>query len=88
MSRLKARETEVKTLRAEIARIVEPSTLIIPTVAELEAICRKQVARCEALLTGSDQVVAANALLREMHGEVRVQGDPDARDGMLVELRG
>ena len=51
-------------------------------------IYRKQVALVEALLTGSDQMVAANALLREMLGEVRVQGDPDAQDGMRVELRG
>lgn len=33
-------------------------------------------------------MVSANALLREMQGEVRVQCDPDARDGMRVELRG
>ena len=88
LSRLKAREAEVESLRTEIARIAEPSALIIPTQADLEAIYRKQVARLEGLLTGSDQMVAANALLREMLGEVRVFGDPDARDGMRVELRG
>lgn len=88
LSRLNAREAEVESLRAEIARLAEPSPLIIPTQADLEAIYRKQVARLEALLTGSDQMGAANALLREMLGEVRVQGDPDARDGMRVELRG
>ena len=75
-------------LPAEIMRIAEPATMAIPTQADLEAIYRKQVARLEALLTGSDQMVAANALLREMLGEVRVQGDPEARDGMRVELRG
>lgn len=88
LSRLKACEAEVETLHAEIARIGEPASLIIPTQADLEAIYRRQVVRLEALLTGSDQMVAANALLKDMLGEVRVQGDPDARDGMRVELRG
>lgn len=46
------------------------------------------MAKLEALLTRSDQMVAANALLREMLGEVRVQGDPDLRKRMRVELRG
>ncbi|MFC3530478.1 hypothetical protein ACFOMH_20130 [Paracoccus mangrovi] len=72
----------------DVIGLAEPSPLIIPTQADLEAIYRKQVVRLEALPTGSDQMVAANALLREMLGEVRLLGDPDARDGMLVELRG
>ena len=88
LSRLKARETEIADLRTELAQLAEPSERIIPTQADLEAIYRKQVARLESLLTGSDQMVAANALRREMLGEVRVQGDPDARDGVRVELRG
>ena len=86
--RLKTREAEVEVLRTELTQLAEPTELIIPTQADLEVIYRKQVARLEALLTGSDQMVAANALLREMLGEVRVQGDPDARDGVRVELRG
>ena len=88
LSRLKAREAEVEGLRVELVRLVEPSPLIIPTQADLEGIYRKQVDRLEALLTGSDQMISANALLREMLGEVRVQGDPDARDGVRVEVRG
>jgi hypothetical protein len=62
--------------------------LIIPTQADLEAIYRKQVARLEALLTGSDQMVAANALLRDMLGEVRVQGDPDAVNRVIGHYSG
>ena len=30
----------------------------------------------------------ANALLRELLGEVRVWGDAEAPDGMLIEIRG
>ena len=33
-------------------------------------------------------MVVANALLQEMLGEVRVQGDPAARDGVRAELDG
>lgn len=33
-------------------------------------------------------MVAANALLRDMLGEVRVWGDPEARDGVAIEIRG
>ena len=84
--RLKTREAEVEGLRADLAMLAEQSDLTIPTQADLEVIYRKQVIRLEALLTGSDQMVAANALLREMLGEVRVQGDPEARDGVRVEL--
>lgn len=39
-------------MRAEIARIAEPTTLIIPTQADLEDIYRKLGARPESLLTG------------------------------------
>jgi len=46
------------------------------------------VERLEGLLTGSDHMVAANALLKELLGEVRVKGDPEARDGMAIEIRG
>lgn len=88
LSRLKTREAEIANLRAELTLLAEPSALIIPTQADLEAIYLKQVTRLEARLTGSDQMVSANALLREMLGEVRVQSDPDAQDGMRVELRG
>lgn len=38
------------------------------------------MARVESLLTGRDQIVGANALLRQMLAEVRVWGDPKAQD--------
>lgn len=51
-----------ENLRAEINRIAIPATLIIPTQADLEAICRTHVARPTRLPVGSDQMVAANKL--------------------------
>lgn len=88
MSRLKAREAERDELRRELSAIDTPTEMVIPTAAELEVIYRHQIARLEALLTGSDQMVEANALLREMLGEVRVWGDPEAPDGVAIEIWG
>lgn len=45
-----------------------------------------QVERLESLLTGSDQMVAANALLKDLLGEIRVMGDPEAADGVSITL--
>ncbi|WP_306753142.1 recombinase family protein [Paracoccus actinidiae] len=56
MARLKAREAERDALRGDLAATVASETVVIPTPAELEAIYREQVARLEALLTGSDQM--------------------------------
>ncbi|ANP36443.1 hypothetical protein JL2886_01526 [Phaeobacter gallaeciensis] len=72
MERLKAREAERDALRAELAEISEENSLNVPSREDLEAIDRAQVARLEELLTGSDHMVEANALLRELLGEVRV----------------
>ena len=88
MARLKAREAERAVLRQELAGITAPGMVVIPTAAELEVIYRHQVARFESLLTGSDQMVAANTLLRQMLGEVRVWGDPEALDRVRVEIHG
>lgn len=88
MARLKTREIERDALRSELAATAVPTTVTIPTAAELEAIYRQQIARLEALLTGSDQIIEANALLRELLGEVRVWGDSEAPDGMAIEIRG
>ena len=35
-----------------------------------------------------DRRTQANALLRELLGEVRVWGDPEARDRVAIEIRG
>ncbi len=61
---------------------------VAPSLDELQEIYQDQLARLEGLLTGSDEIVAANALLREMLGEVRLWGDPEARDGMRIEIQG
>ncbi|SFH52658.1 Recombinase zinc beta ribbon domain-containing protein [Palleronia marisminoris] len=87
MSRLKTREAERDALRQELAETANPQPIVLPTRGELEAIYRAQVERLEGLLTGSDHMVAANALLRELLGEVRVKGDPEARDGTAIEIR-
>lgn len=86
MARLKAREAERDALRLEIAQISSPVRVVIPTAAELEVIYRQKIARLEALLTGSDQMVEANALLKELLGEVRVWADPEAPDGMASDV--
>ena len=84
-----SREEERDALRAELAESAATVEAVAPpSPAELEAIYRAQVARLEDLLTGSDQMVAANALLRELLGEVCLWGDPKARDGMRIEIRG
>ena len=88
LERLKTREDERDGLRREIATMQAPAPMVIPTQADLEAVYRRQVARLDALLTGSDQMVAANALLKELLGEVRVWGDVEAADGMRIEIRG
>lgn len=72
MARLKAREAERDALRQQLKATAARQDLVLPTPAELERVYRQQVARLEDLLTGSDQMVAANALLRQMLGEVRV----------------
>jgi site-specific DNA recombinase len=84
LERLKAREAERDALRAELAASAKPARIVPPSAAELDAIYRGQVGRLEDLLTGSEQMVQANALLRELLGEVRVWGDPDARDGVAI----
>ncbi|MEX5565467.1 recombinase family protein [Pseudophaeobacter sp. 1A16562] len=88
MERLKAREAERDALRAELAEISEENSFTVPSREDLEAIYRAQVARLEELLTGSDHMVEANALLRELLGEVRVWGDPQAEGGVAIEIRG
>ena len=88
MERLKTREAERDVLRRELTESANPQPIILPSRTELETIYRAQVGRLAALLTGSDQIVAANALLKELLGEVRVWGDPDARDGVAIEIRG
>ena len=88
MERLKIREAERDVLRGELAESEDPQPIVLPSRTELETIYRAQVERLATLLTGSDQIVAANALLKELLGEVRVWGDPEARDGTAIEIRG
>ena len=45
------------------------------------------MSRLEDLLTGSDEVIAANKLLRGMLGSVAVRPDEEADDGLFVEIR-
>ena len=63
MARWTAREAERDALRLELAATVAPAPIVILTMAELEAIYRQQVAWREALLTGSDQMVAGEWFL-------------------------
>ena len=88
MERLKIREAERDVLRGELAESEDPQPIVLPSRTELETIYPAQVERLATLLTGSDQIVAANALLKELLGEVRVWGDPEARDGTAIEIRG
>ncbi|ETX10413.1 hypothetical protein OCH239_22235, partial [Roseivivax halodurans JCM 10272] len=76
LARLETREAERDALRAELAESGQQTPVTPPSPAELEAIYRAQVARLEDLLTGSDQMVAANALLRDLLGEVCLWGGP------------
>ena len=88
MARLTARGGECAAIRAELVETVPAQPIVLPTEHELAQIYGAQVARMEALLKGSDQMVQANALLRDLLGEVRVWGDPEARDGTAMEIRG
>lgn len=89
LARLKACQVERDALRQQLSASTKQQEIILPTQAELEAVYSKQVAHLEAILTGSDQIVAANALLRQMLAEVRVWGDPEAQDEVhRAERRG
>ena len=46
----------------------------------------RRVGRLEDLLRGSTEMVKANAFLGDLLGEVRLSGDPRARDGMRIEI--
>ena len=46
----------------------------------------RRVGRLEDLLMGSTEMVKANAFLGDLLGEVRLSGDPRARDGMRIEI--
>ena len=59
----------------------------VPTEADFDRIYIRQVSRLEDLLTGSDEVIAANKLLRGMLGSVAVRPDEEADDGLFVEIR-
>ena len=59
-----------------------------PTIEELEEIYRHQVESLEHLLTGSEQIIEANALLRTLFAEVRLSPDKSAQHGMAIEIRG
>ena len=59
----------------------------MPTAAELIAGYAAQVARLESLLTGAGAVIEANAVLRAMLGTVALAPDPDAPDGLRMEIR-
>ncbi len=88
MDRLKTREAERESLQDDLSQVAKAQPIVLPTKGELEEIYSAQVGRLEALLTGSDHMVQANALLKELLGEVRVWGDAQARDGVAIEIRG
>ena len=88
LARLKTREAERDALRDEIIELGKATEVVVPTLEGLETIYGQQVRRLEDLLTGSGQIVEANALLRQILGDVRVWKDPDARDGVRIEIRG
>ena len=88
IERLKTREAERDALRRALTESADPQPIVLPSRAELELIYQAQVEHLATLLTGSDQIVAANALLKELLHEVTVWGDPEARDGTAIEIRG
>ena len=88
LNRLKTREAERVRLRSAIALAQEPIECpTVPTEADFDRIYIRQVSRLEDLLTGSDEVIAANKLLRGMLGSVAVRPDEEADDGLFVEIR-
>ena len=87
MDRLKTREAERDALRRDLHESAEAEPVVLPIPTELEAIYQAQVERLDHLLTGSNQMITANALLRYLLGEVHVWDDPDARDGVRIEIR-
>ena len=88
MERLKIREAERDQLRRELTDSADAQPIALPSRTELDSVYRAQVERLASLLTGSEQIVAANALRKELLGELRVWGDPTARDGVAIEIRG
>jgi site-specific DNA recombinase len=88
LNRLKTREAERVRLRSAIALAQEPIECpTVPTEADFDRIYIRQVSRLEDLLTGSDEVITANKLLRGMLGSVAVWPDEEADDGLFVEIR-
>ncbi|MGP3699914.1 recombinase family protein, partial [Rhodobacter sp. NSM] len=89
VARLRTRETERERLRRELeeAQTARPAPSP-PTSAELQAAWSGQVARMDALLAGTPQLVEANVALRDLLGAVIVQPDAEAVDGLRIEIRG
>ncbi len=86
--RLKAREADRDQLQNQLSATIEDIPAgALPTVSDLIRSYQDQVARLEALLTGSDGLVEANRVLRDLLGQVVVTPDPEAPDGLRVEIR-
>lgn len=73
-------------LRTEIASFAQSAPVILPTLASMEAVYTTQAGSPKQLLTGSAQMVKANALLSEFLGEVHFLQDDTSRDGMRIEI--
>ncbi|TNC47495.1 recombinase family protein [Rubellimicrobium rubrum] len=89
LDRLGKRETERDELRAHIAS--QAATRPRPmahTPEDLRAIYADQVRRLDTLLAGPGHVIEANELLRHLIARVVLPPDPEAPDGLAVELQG
>ncbi|WP_406735938.1 hypothetical protein [Thioclava sp. GXIMD4215] len=86
LDRLRLREEELKALKTELAATSAPEEIKMPTLKDLKLIYHSQLVRLESLLTGSDQLIAANAFLTGLIDRVELIGDPDSRDGMRITI--
>ena len=88
LARLKDREADRSRLQQALAAAQQDAPApALPTASELVAGYAAQVARLESLLTGAGAVIEANAVLRAMLGTVALAPDPDAPDGLRMEIR-
>ncbi|MGB3797186.1 MAG: hypothetical protein WA957_12870 [Alteraurantiacibacter sp.] len=88
LARLKDREADRSRLQQALdATHQDTPARALPTASELIAGYADQVARLESLLTGAGAVIEANAVLQAMLGTVALAPDPDAPDGLRMEIR-
>ena len=85
---LQSRETERADLRRDLAAEASRAAKREIALPDPALVYAAQVRRLEDLLGAPEHVVEANELLGKLVGRVVVRPDPEAPEGLGVELRG